>query len=240
MATLAQPEQPTVPGAEVLDEYLVPFGEWVDQSVQWVTKEFDWLLDAMIWPVRLLVEDVVEGALVDLSWVVFVAAVVLLSLLFRGGSTAAFAAVALIVSGLLGEGFWAASVVTFGSLAVAMLLCVTLGLPLGVLGGVSDAAWGVIRRVLYGWQLVHAWAIFLLVIFLWGVGSHAAVVATALFALPSLVRRTATGIRQVPPPVVEYGWGSGASRWSILFDLRIPPARPDIAQGSMRPSGSRL
>jgi len=31
---------------EVLDEFTIPFGVWIDQAVDWVVNNLKWLLDA--------------------------------------------------------------------------------------------------------------------------------------------------------------------------------------------------
>ena len=69
------------------------------------------------------------------------------------------------------------------------------------------------------------------VIVLFGVGDHAAAIATIVFATPPMVRLTLLGLQKVPVDFVESGMMSGCGRFQLLFRVLVPTARRDILIG---------
>ena len=69
------------------------------------------------------------------------------------------------------------------------------------------------------------------VIVLFGVGDHAAAIATIIFATPPMVRLTLLGLKNVPVDVVEAGVMNGCGRFQLLFRVLIPTAKRDVLIG---------
>ena len=127
--------------------------------------------------------------------------------------------------------YWVETARTIGFIAVAVLLCVIIGIPLGVLSGRIDGVWSVVRPVLDAMQVVHSFVYMLPFIFFFGIGAVSATMVTMVFALPPLIRLTNLGIRQVPEDVVEAARAYGAPEWRVLTDVQLPLARPAIMTG---------
>ena len=216
---------------ELLDEYHIPVGPWSDQTVDWIAVRLTTLLEIIEWPFRTLIDVLVGDILEPLSWVWVVLAFFVIGTLLRGVKIGVFAALGLGLCAILGVGFWLQTVRTIGYIGVAVLLCVVIGLPLGVLCGRADSAWRVVRPVLDGMQVIHSFVYMLPFIFFWGTGVVSATMVTMIFALPPLVRLTNLGIRQVREDVVEASRAYGAPEWRVLFDVQLPLARPAIATG---------
>ncbi|WP_420626432.1 ABC transporter permease [Candidatus Poriferisodalis sp.] len=127
--------------------------------------------------------------------------------------------------------YWRQTALTIGFISVAVLLCVIVGIPIGVLCGRVDSAWKVVRPVLDAMQVVHSFVYMLPFIFFFGIGFVSATMVTMTFALPPLIRLTNLGIRQVPEDVVEASRAYGAPEWRVLTDVQLPLARPAIMTG---------
>jgi glycine betaine/proline transport system permease protein len=222
---------PPVTDNEVLDEFTIPFGSWMEEAVNWVTLNLEWFLDAIAWPFRFLLDNFVEGILVELPWLWLVGIMFLVALLVRNLTVAVGAAAGLVVCGLLGNEYWEETARTIGLILVAVLLCVIIGIPLGILAGRIDAVWSVLRPTLDAMQVIHAFVYLLPFIYFWGVGAVGATMATMIFALPPLIRLTNLGIRQVPEDVVEAARAYGAPERRVLLDVQLPLARPAIMTG---------
>lgn len=216
---------------DVLDQFRIPVGNWADQAVDWIAVRLEPLLRVIEWPFSALIDFVVDDVLEPLSWVWVVLAFFVIGTLVRGVKVGVFSAVALGLCALLGVDFWLQTARTIGYIGVAVLLCVVVGLPLGVLCGRVDSAWRVVRPVLDGMQVIHSFVYMLPFIFFWGTGVVSATMVTMVFALPPLVRLTNLGIRQVREDVVEASRAYGAPEWRVLFDVQLPLARPAIATG---------
>ena len=215
----------------VLEDFRIPFGKWIDQAVDWIVVNLEWLLSIIEWPFVQLNDLLVESILEPISWVWVVLFFFVIGTLIRNVQVGLFAAVSLSVCGLLGNTFWLETARTIGFIGVAVLLCVLVGIPLGVACGRVDAFWQAVRPVLDAMQVVHSFVYMLPFIYFWGIGTVSATMVTMVFALPPLIRLTNLGVRQVPADVVEASRAYGAPEWRVLFDVQIPLARPAIMTG---------
>ena len=215
----------------ILDEWEIPFGEWADQAVDWISVNLELVLGVVEWPFKTLIEFLVRDVLSEVSWIWVVLAMFLIASLTRNIKVGFFVAGALTTCGLLGGAYWVETARTIGFIGVAVFLCVVVGIPIGVLCGRVDTAWQVVRPILDAMQVVHSFVYMLPFIFFWGIGEVSATMVTMVFALPPLIRLTNLGIRQVPADVVEASRAYGASELRVLFDVQIPLARPAIMTG---------
>jgi glycine betaine/proline transport system permease protein len=231
MAVAPAQEDPSVLDNDVLDEWSVPFGAWIDQAVDWIFQNLQWLLDAIKWPFEFLLTNLVDNFLIEISWVWVILGFVLIGALVRNVRVGLFAGAALAFCGILGDNYWIETARTIGYIFVAVLLCAIIGIPLGVACGRMDGLWGVVRPVLDAMQVVHAFVYMLPIVFFFSFGEEAATMVTMVFALPPLVRLTNLGIRQVPEDVVEAARAYGAAERRVLFDVQLPLASPAIMTG---------
>lgn len=215
----------------VLEDFRIPFGEWIDQAVDWIVVNLKWLLDIIEWPFASLNNLLVETILEPISWIWVVLFFFVIGTLIRNVQVGLFAAVSLAVCGLLGNNFWLETSRTIGFIGIAVFLCVLIGIPIGVACGRVDSFWNAIRPVLDAMQVVHSFVYMLPFIYFWGIGPISATMVTMVFALPPLIRLTNLGVRQVPADVVEASRAYGAPEWRVLFDVQIPLARPAIMTG---------
>ena len=215
----------------LLDQWRVPFGDWIDQALRWVAVNMEQVLNVFAWPFEFLIQRVVKEFLRGVPWIWLVLAVALIAWLTRNLKVASFAAVSLTVCGVLGNNYWRATTDTIGFIGVAVLLCVVIGIPIGIACGRVDGIWRVTRPILDAMQVVHSFVYMLPFIWFFGTGEVSATMVTMVFALPPLIRLTNLGIRQVPPDVVEAARAYGASERRVLFDVQIPLARPAIMTG---------
>ncbi len=216
---------------EVLDEWAIPFGDWIDQAVDWTKNDLGGLLDALKKPFEFLIQLLVDDFLIPLPWIVVVIFFVILGTLLRGPAIGIFSGAALTVCGLLGTEYWVQTARTLGFVLVAVILCVIIGVPIGVACGRVDGFWQVVRPILDAMQVVHSFVYMLPFIYFFGIGEVSATMVTMVFALPPLIRLTNLGIRQVPEDVVEAGRAFGAKESRILIDIQLPLARPAIMTG---------
>ena len=226
-----EPANPGFFSEELTDQFEIPVGPWADQAVDWIATRLKWLLAIIEWPFSTLIEFLVDDILEPVSWVWVLLAFFVIGTLIRGVKVGAFAAVTLGLCGILGVNFWLETARTIGYIGVAVLLCVVVGLPLGVACGRIDSVWRVTRPVLDGMQVIHSFVYMLPFIFFWHTGVVASTMVTMVFALPPLVRLTNLGIRQVREDVIEASRAYGAPEWRVLFDVQLPLARPAIATG---------
>jgi glycine betaine/proline transport system permease protein len=137
--------------------------------------------------------------------------------------------VAFVLIGMVG--LWQLTMVTLSMVMASVLVCLILGLPLGILAARSDRFRAFLRPVLDVMQTTPAFVYLVPVVMLFSIGTVAGVIATIIFALPPLIRLTDLGIRQVPEDVIEAAEAFGSSEREILFKVRLPLALPTIMAG---------
>jgi len=80
-------------------------------------------------------------------------------------------------------------------------------------------------------QTVPVFAYLVPVLFLFGFGPVAAMMATIIYAMPPMVRVTMLALRLVPDEIVEFGRMAGCSRRQMTWKVLIPAARPTLMVG---------
>jgi glycine betaine/proline transport system permease protein len=69
------------------------------------------------------------------------------------------------------------------------------------------------------------------ILFLFGFGPVAALIATMIYAMPPMVRVTITALEAVPREIVEYGTMAGTTKRQMLFKVILPAAQPQLLVG---------
>ena len=113
----------------------------------------------------------------------------------------------------------------------ATLLCVALGMPMGIVAARSDRFEGMLRPILDGMQTMPSFVYLIPALMLFGLGKTPAVMATLIYAIPPIIRLTNLGIRQVDSSVVEAAQSFGATPWQLLLKVQVPLALPTILAG---------
>ncbi len=116
-------------------------------------------------------------------------------------------------------------------LVTAALVAAAVGVPLGLLLGMSRLVAEFVHPVLNFFQSVSgiAWLPLMLVWF--GFGERTILVAINYTVLFPVVFNALLGVRSVPPLYASALRTLGASRWRIARDVLIPGALPNIATG---------
>ncbi len=204
-------------------------GTWADGIKGWAISNRD-----MIQPLKRFFESVIvgiEAALQSVPPVIMLVILVLIAWQAAGQRVAVLVACCLVVLGLLHPDAWSLAMTTLAIVTASVLLCVLIGLPLGILAGKSDRFESIVRPVLDTMQTLPACVYLVPVVLLIGIGNVSGVIVTIIFALPPLVRLTSLGIRSVNQSVVEAARAFGATPNQILFKVELPLATPTILAG---------
>lgn len=128
-------------------------------------------------------------------------------------------------------GMWDDTMATVAIISVATLLCVGLGIPLGVLMARSDRVQSSLTPVLDIMQTIPSFVYLIPVVMLLGIGKVPGLIAVCIYAIPPVVRLTNLGIRLVDKEVLEAADAFGADYKQRLFGVQIPLALPNIFAG---------
>jgi len=201
----------------------------IDESFKNFTREygdnienfFDPLLQFLVWLEKLLLATpwpVIIGLLCVAAWFAS-----------RSWKLVVGTAISMFLIGYLG--MWEDTMSTVSIIVVCTLLCILLGMPLGILMSRSDRAQAIITPVLDVMQTIPSFVYLIPVVMLLGIGKVAGLIAVVVYAIPPMIRLTNLGIRMVDREVLEAADAFGASAWQRLVKVQIPLALPNIFAG---------
>jgi glycine betaine/proline transport system permease protein len=128
-------------------------------------------------------------------------------------------------------GMWTPMISTVTMISAATLLCLAIGIPLGIWMSKSDRAQSLITPVLDIMQTIPSFVYLIPVVMLLGIGKVPGLIAVCIYAMPPIVRLTNLGIRLVNKEAMEAADAFGATYRQRLFMVQIPLALPNIFAG---------
>lgn len=132
---------------------------------------------------------------------------------------------------LLAFGQWQSAMVTLASILVAAPLGVVGGLLLGILAWRHPWFSRAIRPMLDLMQTIPVFAYLVPILFLFGFGPTAAVVATLIYAMPPMTRVTELALARVPGEVQDLGRMVGCTPRQMLWRVMVPSAQGGLMVG---------
>lgn len=114
---------------------------------------------------------------------------------------------------------------------VSVVLATLLGVALGVATYRRPRARELVLAVTGTFLTIPSFALFVLLIGPLGLGAPPVVLALTLYGLLPIVRNTITGLREVPPAIVESAQGMGMNATQRLLRIELPLAWPVILTG---------
>lgn len=209
-------------------DFRIPIGAWVESAVGWMRDNLDWLLGAISFAVRWMVEGLIDLLLTP-HFAAVIAIAALIAWLVRSWQLALGTVVSFLL--IVGMGLWVPAMQTLALVIVATIVAVLIAVPLGIWSARNDTVRTVLKPVLDFMQTMPAFVYLIPAIVFFSIGVVPGLVATVIFALPPGVRLTELGIRGVDPETVEAGHAFGATPGQILRGIQLPLATPTIMAG---------
>ena len=126
---------------------------------------------------------------------------------------------------------WEDTMATLAIVSVATLLCIAIGIPIGIWMSRSDRVQKIITPVLDVMQTIPSFVYLIPVVMLLGIGKVPGLLAVMIYASPPIIRLTNLGIRLVDAEVLEAADAFGSNYRQKLFQVQIPLALPNIFAG---------
>ena len=128
-------------------------------------------------------------------------------------------------------GMWENCMATVAIISVATLVCIAVGIPIGVLMSKSNRVEKSILPILDMMQTIPSFVYLIPIIMLLGIGKVPGLIAVCIYALPPVVRLTNLGIREVDKETLEACEALGATPLQKLISVQIPLSLPTIFAG---------
>ena len=209
-------------------EIYIPIGEWIEGNIkEWLFEQRP-LFKKISAPI-----DTVLNSLDSLFNFIPFPVILLIFVIFayrtNGIKFAIFSFISLLFIDLVD--LWSESMTTLAMIFTAVLFCMLIGIPLGIIASRSNTFEIILRPILDIMQTIPSFVYLIPVVMLFGVGLTPGVVATIIFALPPIIRLTNLGIRQVGKGFKEAGSSLGLTKFLILIKVEIPLSLKTIMAG---------
>lgn len=212
-----------------ITEHKIPIGAWLKAFVDFLNEHAAWLFDFI---------SLVLGTLIDsltdvLLWIPPLVVVALVAagawLLHRSIALVVFIVLSLLLVANLG--YWEATMETLSLVVWATVVCVLIGVPVGIAAAHRPWLYQAIRPVLDLMQTIPTFVYLIPTLVLFGLGTVPGLISTVIFALPAPIRLTQLGISSVPGQLAEAGKAFGATKSQLLWKVELPYAMPTIMAG---------
>ena len=209
-------------------EIYIPIAEWIEKNV----KEWLFTQRPLFKKISAPIETVLNS--LDSLFNLIPFPIAILIFIFFAYRTNGLKFSCLTVVGLIFidlVDLWSESMTTLAMIFTAVIFCIIIGIPLGVLSSRSKMFEIILRPILDVMQTIPSFVYLIPVVMLFGIGLTPGVVATIIFALPPIIRLTNLGIRQVGKGFKEAGSSLGLTKILILVKIEMPLALKTIMAG---------
>ena len=207
----------------------IPVGEVARDVVDWLTANGAWFFDGMADAINALIDAILWVLQTPHPFIVIAAFAALAWFLQRSWSV-----VALVVAGFLfiiNQGYWEQTTETLTLVLCSVLVCMGVGVPVGIAAAHRPKLYAVLRPVLDLMQTLPTFVYLIPAIVFFGIGMVPGLVATAIFVVPAPIRLTHLGIVSTPLDLREAGLAFGATPGQLLRKVELPYALPQIMAG---------
>ena len=214
---------------EWFNAYPIPVGDWTERGIDFVYVNFAWAFDIFSDSLEWAIEAVGDGLLWFPPLVVVLAVGALGWVLQRSWPLAV--GVMLGLAFVLNLGYWEATVETFSLVAFATVVCMALGVPIGIAAAHRPWLYQALRPVLDLMQTIPPFVYLIPTLVLFSLGPVPGLISTVIFAIPAPIRLTYLGISSAPRPLKEAVASFGAGPRQLLWRVELPHAAPAIMAG---------
>ena len=182
---------------------------------------FDPLLYFLVWLEKLLINSpwpIIIGVICGLAWIAS-----------RSWKLDLGAAISFFLIGYFG--MWKDCMATVAIITVCVMICMAVGIPMGVIMARSNRAEKAILPVLDMMQTIPSFVYLIPILMLLGIGKVTGLIAICIYAVPPIIRLTNLGIREVDKETIEASEAFGATKLQKLRTVQIPLALPTVFAG---------
>ena len=182
---------------------------------------FDPLLYFLVWLEKLLINSpwmIIIGIICGLTW-----------LASKNWRLVLGTAIAFFLIGYFG--MWKDTMATVAIITVCVMICMLVGIPVGVLMARSNRTEKAILPVLDMMQTIPSFVYLIPILMLLGIGKVPGLIAICIYAVPPIIRLTNLGIREVDKETIEASEAFGATKFQKLRTVQIPLALPTVFAG---------
>ncbi|MCR9070388.1 MAG: choline ABC transporter permease subunit [Alphaproteobacteria bacterium] len=214
---------------EWLTETKIPVGrtagsvfDWLQTHGGWffwgLSDALEWMIDAILlvlqWPHPLVIVAVFAGITYALQRSLKTTTLIVLGFLF-----------------ILNQGYWEETTESLTLVLSACVVCMGVGVPIGIAVAHRPKLYRVMRPVLDLMQTLPTFVYLIPAIVFFGIGMVPGLIATVIFVVPAPIRLTHLGVVSTPTHLLEAAEAFGATPAQKLWKVELPYAFPQIMAG---------
>ena len=217
---------------EWLTEAKIPVGAAAAAAFAWLEANAAAVFDA----VSEALAGLIEGVL-NILWALQTPPALLWVAAFMGLAWAlqrAWTPVVLTGAGflfILNQGYWEETTESLTLVLSACVICMSVGVPIGIAVAHRPRAYRWVRPVLDLMQTLPTFVYLIPAVVFFGIGMVPGLLATVIFVLPAPIRLTHLGISRTPVTLIEAATACGATPGQLLRKVELPSAFPQIMAG---------
>ena len=182
---------------------------------------FDPLLFFLVW---------LEKLLLTTPWPIIISVICIFAWFgSRSWKLVVGSAIAFMLIGYFG--MWNDCMATVAIITVCTIICIVVGIPIGVVMSKSARAEKAILPILDMMQTIPSFVYLVPILMLLGIGKVPGLIAVCIYAVPPVIRLTNLGIREVDKETLEACDSYGATPFQKLTTVQIPLSLPTIFAG---------
>ena len=212
-----------------LTDNKIPVGKTAKIVFDWLNKNGGGFFDAL----STLLQHLINGILWILNaphpLVVVVICAILTWMLQKNWKTVVLVTLGLLF--ILNQGYWKATMESLTLVLSACVVCLAIGVPLGVFAAHRPKVYAAMQPVLDLMQTLPTFVYLIPAIVFFGIGMVPGLIATVIFVLPAPIRLTHLGVSSTPEPLLEAATSFGATPRQVLWKVELPWAMPQIMAG---------
>ncbi len=214
---------------EWLTDNKIPVGKVFKDAFEWLRNNAgfffdglevatDWLIESVLWLLSTPHPMLIVAAFVALTWYLRRSwkpcLLVFLGFLF-----------------IINQGYWEETLESLTLVLVACIVCMGIGVPIGIAAAHRPRLYKAMRPVLDLMQTLPTFVYLIPMIVFFGIGMVPGLIATVVFVVPAPIRLTHLGISKTPTHLLEAAQAFGATPRQTLWKVELPYAMPQIMAG---------
>ena len=212
---------PNIPKIPVGDTAELVF-DWLKSNARWLfdgmSAVMDWLIAGVLWALQAPPPLVIIAVFVALTWA-----------LQRSWKTCLLVFLGFLF--ILNQDYWEETTESLALVLSSCVVCMGLGVPIGIWLAHRPRAYAAISPVLDLMQTLPTFVYLIPAIIFFGLGMVPGLIATVIFVLPAPIRLTYLGVSTTPTTLLEAATAFGATPGQRLWKVELPYAFPQIMAG---------
>ncbi len=214
---------------EWLTETKIPVGKTAKNVFDWLKDNAEWFFDGIDTGLEAMIDVILWVLQTPHPFIVIALFVAITWFLQRSWKTCVFVLLGFLF--ILNQGYWEETTESLTLVMSACVVCMAIGVPIGIAAAHRPRLYAAIRPVLDLMQTLPTFVYLIPAVVFFGIGMVPGLIATVIFVVPAPIRLTHLGISSTPTPLLEAAQAFGATPRQTLWKAELPYAMPQIMAG---------